>query len=83
MQGIAEALSGKSECDVAADDAQEIPARVIAVMLSLPDIKESGSRIGSRGFGDPATARRVRAEMTEYVTEQVASRGTGEPIINV
>ena len=71
-------LSRKSECDVAVDYAQEIPTRVIAVMLGLPE--HEGDRFRdwindiTRGFGDPTAARRVRAEMTEFVTEHVASR---------
>lgn len=71
-------LSGRSECDIAVDYAQEIPTRIIAVMLGLPE--HEGDRFRNwinditRGFGDPATARRVRSEMTEFVTEHVASR---------
>jgi cytochrome P450 len=71
-----ERLSGRTECDAAVDYAQEIPARVIAHILGVPE--QEGDRFRGwiykqgLGFADPVIARAAFAEMNEYIADHVA-----------
>jgi cytochrome P450 len=71
-------LSGRTECDIAVDYAQEIPTRVIACMLGLPERHGDMFRRWihgiTLGFADPEIARRVGSEITPFFAEHVARR---------
>jgi cytochrome P450 len=71
-------LTGRTECDIAVDYAQEIPTRVIAHMLGLPERQGDTFRRWihgiSLGFADPEIARHVGSEMNAFFAEHVARR---------
>ncbi|WP_027582738.1 cytochrome P450 [Bradyrhizobium sp. Ai1a-2] len=71
-------LSGRTECDIAVDYAQEIPTRVIAFMLGLPEQQGDTFRRWiheiTLGFADPEIGRRVGSEMNAFFAEHVANR---------
>ena len=69
----------KAGCDVAVDYAQEIPARIIAHMLGLPD--DEGDRfrrwiheILELGITEPAALMKAMGESTKYFQAEVAKR---------
>jgi cytochrome P450 len=72
-------IAGKRTCDAAVDYAQEIPVRVIAHMLGVPEadgdlyrrwIKE----ILEIGITDHAVLMRAQGEMVAYFAEKIAAR---------
>ena len=72
-------FAGKGGCDAAADYAQEIPVRVIAVMLGLPE--EEGDRfrkwiheILEVGITEPAVLMKAIGETTKYFQAEVEKR---------
>jgi cytochrome P450 len=72
-------LAGAGGCDAAVDYAQEIPARVIAHMLGLPD--DEGDRFRTWihwalevGITEPAVLMRAIGEMTKYFVAEVEKR---------
>ena len=72
-------FAGKQGCDVAVDYAQEIPARIIAHMLGLPD--DEGDRfrtwiheILEAGITEPAVLMRAIGETTKYFAAEVEKR---------
>jgi len=74
-----ERLSGKTECDAAADYAQEIPTRVTARMLGTSE--EAGELFRrwvyealELGVEQPDIAKRAIAEMGAFFTAEVARR---------
>ncbi|HVJ52434.1 MAG TPA: cytochrome P450 [Aliidongia sp.] len=73
-----EMLAGRREIDGAVDYAQEIPVRVIASMLGLPeadgDLYRRWILNGSKGITDPAFARAQQDEMKAYFTDVVVRR---------
>ncbi|MGB9370201.1 MAG: cytochrome P450 [Xanthobacteraceae bacterium] len=76
---LVEGFAGKQGCDAAADYAQEIPVRVIATMLGLPE--EEGDRfrkwiheILELGITRPDILMKAIGETTKYFQEEVAKR---------
>jgi len=76
---LVEGFAGKQGCDAAADYAQEIPVRVIAVMLGLPE--EEGDRfrkwiheILELGITRPDILMKAMGETTTYFRAEVAKR---------
>jgi cytochrome P450 len=72
-------LADKSECDAAREYAQEIPTRVTAYMLGIPEREGEKFRIWVREFfevgpTDPAVAHRIIAEMSAFFAEIIAKR---------
>jgi cytochrome P450 len=72
-------FAGKQGCDVAVDYAQDIPARIIAHMLGLPD--DEGDRfrtwiheILEVGITEPAVLMRAIGETTKYFAAEVEKR---------
>jgi cytochrome P450 len=72
-------FAGKSGCDAAVDYAQEIPVRVIAHMLGVPE--QEGDRyrkwiheILELGITDVAIALRASDEMMSYFAAEIAER---------
>jgi cytochrome P450 len=72
-------FAGKSGCDVAVDYAQEIPARVMAHMLGLPE--EEGDRfrrwiheILELGITEPAAVMKAIGETTKYFLAEIEKR---------
>jgi hypothetical protein len=72
-------FAGKAGCDVAVDYAQEIPARIIAHMLGLPD--DEGDRfrkwiheILELGITDPAALMKALHESTRYFEAEIEKR---------
>jgi cytochrome P450 len=74
-------FAGERGCDAAVDYAQEIPARIIAHMLGLPD--DEGDRFRTWihevleiGITEPAVLMRAIGEMTKYFLAEVEKRRT-------
>ncbi|OAE97701.1 cytochrome [Bradyrhizobium centrolobii] len=72
-------LSDRTECDAAEEYAQEIPSRVTAILLGIPEHDGPRFRKWVRDFmdfgaADPAVARRVRAEVDALFGEEIAKR---------
>jgi cytochrome P450 len=72
-------LAGKSRCDGAVDYAQEIPVRVIAHMLGVPEDDAEQFRIWIKeileiGVTDFDVLMRAQAEMIAYFAEKIAAR---------
>ena len=72
-------FAGERGCDAAVDYAQEIPARIIAHMLGLPD--DEGDRFRTWihevleiGITEPAVLMRAIGEMTKYFLAEVEKR---------
>jgi cytochrome P450 len=72
-------FAGKAGCDVAVDYAQEIPARIIAHMLGLPD--DEGERfrrwiheILELGITEPAMLMKALGESSKYFAAEVEKR---------
>jgi cytochrome P450 len=72
-------FAGNGRCDAAVDYAQEIPARIIAHMLGLPD--DEGDRfrtwiheILEVGITEPAVLMRAMGETTKYFAAEVEKR---------
>lgn len=72
-------IADKGGCDAAVDYAQEIPVRVIAVMLGLPE--EEGDRfrkwiheILEVGITEPAVLMRAIGETTKYFQAEIEKR---------
>ena len=78
---LLERLTDRSECDGAVDYAQEIPARLTAHMLGVPE--ESGDQFRKwiheffeLSITDPGIAVRVVAEITDFFKQEIAKRRT-------
>jgi cytochrome P450 len=76
---LVEGFAGKSGCDAAADYAQEIPVRVIAVMLGLPESEGDRFRqwiheILELGITRPDILMKAIGETTKYFQDEVAKR---------
>jgi cytochrome P450 len=76
---LVEGFVGKSGCDAAADYAQEIPVRVIAVMLGLPESEGDRFRqwiheILELGITRPDILMKAIGETTKYFQDEVAKR---------
>ncbi len=76
---LVEGFAGKSGCDAAADYAQEIPVRVIAVMLGLPE--EEGDRfrkwiheILELGITRPDILMKAMGETSAYFQVEIEKR---------
>jgi cytochrome P450 len=76
---LIDGFSGKRRCDAAADYAQEIPVRVIAVMLGLPE--DEGERfrrwiheILEVGITEPAVVMKAIGETNKYFQAEVEKR---------
>ncbi len=75
-------ISGKSDCDAAVEYAQEIPVRVIAYMLGVPEHDADQFRkwikeILEIGVTDYDVLMRAQREMIAYFAEKIAAqRGT-------
>jgi cytochrome P450 len=72
-------FAGKRGCDVAVDYAQEIPARIVAHMLGLPD--DEGDRfrrwiheILELGITEPAALMKAIHESTRYFQAEIEKR---------
>ena len=72
-------FAGKGGCDAAVDYAQEIPARVIAHMLGLPE--DEGDRfrrwiheILELGITEPAAVMKAIGETTKYFQAEIEKR---------
>jgi cytochrome P450 len=72
-------FAGKGGCDVAVDYAQEIPARIVAHMLGLPD--DEGDRfrqwiheILELGITEPAALMKAIHESTKYFQAEIEKR---------
>jgi|SoiMethySBSTD1v2_1073268.scaffolds.fasta_scaffold42042_4 cytochrome P450 len=72
-------FAGKGGCDAAVDYAQEIPARIIAHMLGLPD--DEGDRfrrwiheVLELGITEPAVLMRAMGETKTYFTAEIEKR---------
>jgi cytochrome P450 len=72
-------FAGKGGCDAAVDYAQEIPARIIAHMLGLPD--DEGDRfrrwiheVLELGITEPAVLMRAMGETKSYFTAEIEKR---------
>src|SRR5947199_1890115 len=78
-QKLIDNFAGKGGCDIAVDYAQEIPARIIAHMLGLPD--DEGDRfrrwiheILELGITEPAALMKAMGETTKYFQAEVEKR---------
>jgi cytochrome P450 len=74
-------IAGKRGCDAAVDYAQEIPVRVIAHMLGVPETDGALFRkwiheILELGITDDEALARASAEMTAYFAERMTARRT-------
>lgn len=74
---LLERLSGRNECDAAADYAQEIPTRVMAILLGLSEQDGARFRKWIRDFlelgaADPAIVNRARSELNAFFAEEIA-----------
>jgi cytochrome P450 len=72
-------LADGSECDAAADYAQEISTRVTAYMLGISEHEGAKFRTWVRDFlgtgaADPRVAHRVVAEVNAFFAEEIAKR---------
>src|SRR5436190_22164803 len=74
-----ERFADKGSCDAAVDYAQEIPVRIIAVMLGLPE--EEGDRfrrwiheLHELGITRPDILMKAIGETTKYFQAEVAKR---------
>jgi len=81
-------LGGKTRCDAAVEYAQEIPVRVIAHMLGVPEADAAQFRkwiteVLEIGITDIAVLMRAQGEMVAYFAEKVAARRAhpGEDLI--
>jgi cytochrome P450 len=78
---LVEGFAGKAGCDAAADYAQEIPVRVIAVMLGLPESEGDRFRkwiheILEAGITRPDVLMKAMGETTAYFQVEVEKRRT-------
>jgi hypothetical protein len=78
---LIEGFAGKGGCDAAADYAQEIPVRVIAVMLGLPESEGDRFRkwiheILEAGITRPDILMKAMGETTAYFQAEVEKRKT-------
>jgi cytochrome P450 len=78
-RALIDRLAGKGGCDAAAEYAQEIPVRVIAVMLGVPE--EDGAlfrlwihEVLELGITDPAAAMRGISASQKYFAAEVEKR---------
>jgi cytochrome P450 len=76
---LVEGFAGKAGCDAAADYAQEIPVRVIAVMLGLPESEGDRFRrwiheILELGITRPDILMKAMGETTAYFQAEVEKR---------
>jgi len=76
---LLEQIAGKGRCDGAIDYAQEIPVRVIAQMLGVPEqdgnlFRKWIKEILEIGITDPAILMRATGEMQSYFAEKIAAR---------
>jgi cytochrome P450 len=76
---LVEGFAGKSGCDAAADYAQEIPVRVIATMLGLPESEGDRFRtwiheILELGITRPDVLMKAIGETEKYFQNEVAKR---------
>ncbi len=72
-------VAGKPGCDAAVDYAQEIPVRVIAHMLGVPEADGAQFRkwiheVLELGITDDQALARASAEMTAYFSERMTDR---------
>jgi cytochrome P450 len=78
---LAARLAGRSGCDAAVDYAQEIPVRVIAHMLGVPEddgdlFRKWIHEVLELGITDMAALMRAVGEMTAYFAAELAQRRT-------
>jgi cytochrome P450 len=76
---LVEHVLARGQCDAAADYAQHIPVRVIALMLGLPEADGDRFRrwihmVLEAGISDATQLMQALQEMTAYFQEQVARR---------